>query len=299
MSIHRLLPPILEHEPLARYVAWRIGGPARFFATASSAAELREIVRWGRAQDVPILVLGGGSNLLISDAGFAGLVIRNRASAYETQAHGDEVQVTVESGAPMAGTTRQLAAQGYGGLVWAEGLPGTVGGAVYGNAGCYGSDMASNLVAATVLLPDDTVDEWPVERFAYGYRTSLLKRSDPATQPLILSATLRLQHAEPIVLAAMMAEIAAARKAKTPSGSSCGSSFKNPPGDSAGRLLEAAGLKGMQIGGAVVSTKHANYIVNVGGATADDVLRLTTLMRERVLAAFGVTLELEVQLIGN
>ncbi len=294
------LPSITEYEPLARYVAWRIGGPARFFATATTAAELAALVRWGYERALPLFVLGGGSNILISDAGFPGLVIRNRAAEQTLNVQGDEVTLTIAAGAPMAGTARRLAAQGYGGLVWAEGLPGTVGGATYGNAGCYGGDLAGNLVAASVVLPDGAVEEWPAARFAHAYRTSVLKANDHGQpQPVVLAATLRLHRDDPARLAAQIAEIAAARKSKTPSGSSCGSSFKNPPGNSAGRLLEAAGLKGAQVGGAQVSAKHANYIVNVGGATAADVLRLTDQMRAQVAAAFGIELELEVQLIGR
>lgn len=296
-----VLPSISEHEPLARYVAWRIGGPARYFATATTADELVSVVGWGRERELPLFTLGGGSNILIGDGGFPGLVVRNRASGTHLIGDGDDVRLRIEAGAPMAGTSRQLAARGYGGLVWAEGLPGTVGGAIYGNAGCYGGDMRGNLRSVTLLLPSGEIEEWPVERMDYRYRTSALKREAVANGagPIILAAELALYRDDPAVLATRMAETASARKAKTPSGSSCGSSFKNPPGDAAGRLLEAAGLKGVQVGGAMVSPKHANYIVNVGGATARDVLRLTDLMRERVAQEFGIVLELEVQLIGQ
>lgn len=308
---------LLEHEPLARYTSWRIGGPARYFATAASADDLRDLLQWAAADALPTFILGGGTNILIADGGYPGLVIRNRATHYRVEERGDAVQLWVESGAPTAGTARRLTAQGYGGLVWAEGLPGTIGGAIFGNAGCYGSDMAQMLISAQVLR-DGVVEQWTVAQFAYGYRTSALKRTigDQAagadreqtqttapqehSQPpiAILSAWLRLTRDDPARLAAEMAAIAEARKGKTPSGSSCGSVFKNPDGASAGQLLEQAGLKGTQVGAAIVSEKHANYIVNLGGATASDVLRLTEIMRERVLATFGVELELEVQLVG-
>lgn len=303
MMAQTTLPAIRENEPLARYVAWRIGGPARFFATATTADELCAVVKWGRERELPIFVLGGGSNSLIGDGGYLGLVIRNRASNYGLEEHGDEALLQIESGAPMAGTSRQMAARGYDGLVWSEGLPGTVGGAAYGNAGCYGGDMASNLVSATVLLPNGEVEQWSQAQFEYDYRTSVLKRADSSHDRLngtvILSAELLLQRDDPVLLAQRISEIAAARKAKTPSGSSCGSSFKNPPGETAGRLLDAAGLKGTRVGGAVVSEKHANYIVNVGGATASDVLQLCDIMRAHVLQEFGIELELEVQVIGD
>lgn len=317
MTLNEPQLALLENEPLARYTSWRIGGPARYFAAAASADDLRDLLQWADAEALPTFVLGGGTNILIADGGYPGLVIRNRATQYRVEERGDDVRLWVESGAPTAGTARRLTAQGYRGLVWAEGLPGTIGGAIFGNAGCYGSDMAQTLISAEVLR-DGVVEQWTVEQFAYGYRTSALKRAlgdegtenqEPITDrrsPItdhrlpatILSAWLRLTRDDPARLAAEMAAIAEARKGKTPSGSSCGSVFKNPAGASAGQLLERAGLKGTQVGAAIVSEKHANYIVNLGGATASDVLRLTEIMRERVLSTFGIELELEVQLVG-
>lgn len=303
---------LLEHEPLARYTSWRIGGPARYFATATSADDLRDLLQWAAVEELSVFVLGGGTNILVADGGYPGLVIRNRAVQHRVDQLGDDVRLWVESGAPTAGTARRLTAQGYAGLVWAEGLPGTIGGAIFGNAGCYGGDMAQMVISASILR-DGVVEEWSAERLDYGYRTSTLKRgsrqqptptadqTDAGLQhpPVVLAAQLRLTRDDPARLAAEMAAIAEARKSKTPSGSSCGSVFKNPAGSSAGQLLDQAGLKGTQVGAAIVSQKHANYIVNLGGATASDVLRLTEIMRERVLDAFGVALELEVQIVGE
>ena len=305
---------IQEYEPLARYVAWRIGGPARFFANVKRPADIAELVAWAYERETPVFVLGGGTNILIGDGGFPGLVIRSRAIDHHVDEDGDAITLHVEAGAPMAGTARRMAGQGFGGLIWAEGLPGTVGGAIYGNAGCYGGDTAGNLLSATVLQPNGEVEEWANDRFRFGYRTSALKELRLAsrhpdagtahmtpglTHPLVLAGKLRLRRDDPERLAAEMAETAAERRSKTPSGSSCGSSFKNPPGTTAGRLLDMARLKGTRVGGAVVSEIHANYIVNEGGATAADVLRLTEIMRERVLQVFGIELELEVQLVGE
>ncbi|HEU4324952.1 MAG TPA: UDP-N-acetylmuramate dehydrogenase [Roseiflexaceae bacterium] len=288
---------IREHEPLARYTSWRIGGAARFFAEATSPEQLRAAFDWARGLDLPVLILGGGTNMLIRDAGFGGLVLRYRAQDVQLEQRGDAVLALIGAGAPMAGTVRRLARQGYAGLEWAEGLPGTIGGAVYGNAGCYGGDIAGRLIRASLLV-GDTVEEWPVERLGYGYRTSALKRLPPdAARPVVLAAEFRLAAADPAALAARMEQTAQARRSKTPSGQSCGSVFKNPPGDSAGRLIEAAGLKGTRIGGAEIAGKHANYIVNLGGAGSNDVLRLIDLARERVASEFGVTLELEVQIV--
>ena len=305
---------ILEHEPLARYVGWRIGGPARFFTSVKTTAEMLEAIRWGRDREVPIFLLGGGTNILVADGGFPGLVIRNRAMGYRVEEAGDEATLHIASGAPMAGTARRMAGQGLGGLVWAEGLPGTVGGAVYGNAGCYGGDTAGNLVRATILRPDGEVEEWTAERFHFRYRGSAIKpeqRSSSAQapdryarvpglpSPVVLEASLRLHRDDPQKLALEMAEIAAARRSKTPSGSSCGSSFKNPPGTTAGRLLDMAGLKGTRVGGASVSPKHANFIVNDGRGTATDVRRLGELVRDEIERGFGVRLVHEVVFLGD
>lgn len=307
---------IVENEPLAKYTAWRIGGPARFFANARAPEELIAALEWARDRETAVFVLGGGTNLLIRDAGFDGLVLRYRAQDVDVESAGGEGRARIAAGAPMAGTVRRLAARGWGGLQWAEGLPGTIGGAVYGNAGCYGGDIAAGLARAWLLV-GGAVEEWPVERLGYGYRTSALKRAnaqrptpEDATAakptvsgpspvvPIVVAAEFKLYRADPRELAAQMERTAAERKSKTPIGSSCGSVFKNPPGGSAGRLIEAAGLKGTRVGGAQIAERHANYIVNVGRASSDDILRLVEIARERVAAEFGVELELEVQVIG-
>ena len=309
---------LLENEPLAKYTAWRIGGPARFFANATAPDQLSEALAWAREHGLPVFILGGGTNLLVRDAGFAGLVLRYRAQDLRVEADGDQGRAWIAAGAPMAGTARRLAGQGWGGLQWAEGLPGTIGGAVYGNAGCYGGDIAGTLARAW-LLTNGAIEEWPVERLGYAYRTSALKQTSdhqPATSdqashpplvvrrssvvgPIVVAAEFKVYRADPRDLAAQMERTAAERKSKTPVGSSCGSVFKNPAGDSAGRLVEAAGLKGTRAGAAEIAWKHANYIVNRGGASSEDVLRLIGMARERVFREFGVELELEVQIVGE
>jgi UDP-N-acetylmuramate dehydrogenase len=303
---------IIENEPLAKYTSWRIGGPARFFANTMAPDQLREALAWARERELPIFVLGGGTNLLVRESGFGGLVVRYRAQEVRVEAGADASRAWIAAGAPMAGTARRLAAQGWGGLQWAEGLPGTIGGAVFGNAGCYGGDIATVLHRAWLLI-GEAIEEWPVERFAYGYRASKLKNQEPRTKnqpsiddsqfsvlgsgPIVIAAEFNIHRADAGELARQMERTAAERKSKTPWGSSCGSVFKNPPGNSAGRLIEAAGLKGTCVGGAQIAEKHANYIVNTGGASSNDVLRLVEIARERVLREFGVELELEVQII--
>ena len=308
---------IIENEPLAKYTSWRIGGPARYFANAGTPEDLRATLAWARQRAIPVFVLGGGTNLLAGDAGFDGLVLRYRSQELRVESEGDAGRAWIAAGAPMAGSVRKLAAQGWAGLQWAEGLPGTIGGAVFGNAGCYGGDVAAVLARAWLLIGAE-IEEWPVERFVYGYRTSALKRTNdqrPTTKaieqrddtfvlrpssfvgPIVVAAEFNIQHADPRELAAQMERTAAERKGKTPWGSSCGSVFKNPPRESAGRLIEAAGLKGMRVGAAEIAQKHANYIINLGGASSADVLGLVEIARARVFNEFGIALELEVQII--
>lgn len=290
---------IREHEPMERHTSWRAGGPARFYAEPATPDEARGLLAWARAEGLPVAWVGRGTNTLVRDAGFDGLVASYRAQGWQLDEQGETALLRVEAGAPMAGLARRLGAMGWGGLTWAEGLPGTVGGAVFGNAGCYGGDTAGILHSAELLV-DDRLETWPAERLAYGYRTSILKSAPLAAAPgapVIVAATFRLRRGDPAELAAAMAAIAAQRKGKTPSGSSCGSVFKNPPGESAGRLIEAAGLKGRAMGGALISPLHANYIVNTGGATAADILALIDLARAEVARQFAVELELEVRIL--
>lgn len=291
---------ILENESLAPHTSWRIGGPARYYATPRTPEALQQALEWARERALPAFVLGGGSNLLARDAGFNGLVVRYRDGGWQIDESGDTATLRVGAGAPMAGTARRVAGLGWAGLHWAEGLPGTIGGAVYGNAGCYGGDIAAVLERATLLV-DGELQTWEPERMGYAYRTSALKaqslerrarQSQPG--PIVLAAELKLTRGDRDELAATMARIAAERRGKTPWGRSCGSVFKNPAGTSAGRLIEQAGLKRAASGGAQISERHANYIVNLGGATSDDILRLIDLARSEVLRQFGVELELEV-----
>jgi len=295
------------NESLARHTAFRIGGPAELLAVAESSEALRQAVTLAWEHRVPYRVLGAGSNVLVSDAGIAGLVLLNRArsvafpSLEDQVQHPSEVRVRAESGASLSTVVRQCVARGLAGLEWAANIPGTVGGAVFGNAGAWGGDVASALVQARVLEPGGAVTEWPAARFEYGYRTSILKRRASQSVPpaVILDAEFALQVGDRQALESRVSEIAARRKASQPPGATCGSVFKNPPGDYAGRLIEAAGLKGTRKGAAEISPVHANFIVNLGGAAAADVKALIDLARQAVQAQFGISLELEIELIGD
>jgi UDP-N-acetylmuramate dehydrogenase len=285
------------NQPLARYTALRIGGPAELLVLVDSVSTLRQAVMLAWECQVPCQILGGGSNVLVSDEGVGGLTVLNRARAVAFE----RLQVRVESGASLSTVARQCVARGLAGLEWAATIPGTVGGAVVGNAGAWGGDVAGTLIQATVLEPGGIVAEWPAERFEYGYRTSALKQRPPGgvPWPIVLAAAFALQEGDGGELEARVASMVARRKASQPPGATCGSVFKNPPGDYAGRLIEAAGLKGTRQGGAEISPVHANFIVNQGHASASDVKALIDQARQSVQARFGISLELEIQLIGE
>ena len=284
------------NEPLAPYTSMRVGGPADLLAVCRTTDEVVAVVEAARAAGAPWVVLGGGCNVLVADAGVRGLVILCQADRTRI---GPDGIVWAEAGAPMAALARQTAGQGLAGLEWAAGLPGTVGGAVVGNAGAFGGDVASVLQSITLLEPDGTVTERPAGWMEFAYRESRIKRRPSGSRPVVLAATFRLSPGDPEALAARMEEILAWRRTRHPSGATMGSTFKNPAGGHAGRLIEAAGLKGCCIGGAMVSEKHANFLINTGSATAADVLALVRHIQQEVERQFGVRLELEVELVGE
>lgn len=285
-----------ENAPLANHTTARTGGPVDALITVRSASELEGAARQLWELDVPFIVLGSGSNVLVSDEGMRGAVILNRAKAVKIDADANPPDVWSESGANLGTIARQAGLKGLSGFEWAATVPGTLGGAVYGNAGAFGGDMQGNLRLAEILHPHGK-ETWPVERMQYQYRSSILKRERiPA---VILSARLRLEPGDPRAAQEKMDTFSAKRRSTQPPGASMGSMFKNPPGDFAGRLIEAAGLKGTRIGDAEISTVHANFFINHGQASAADVGRLIHLARETVWQKSGVRLELEIELLGD
>jgi len=287
-----------EYEPLSKYTSARIGGPAELFAIAESADQLAELTRSARQMGLKPLILGGGSNILVSDVGVSGVVILNRARTVEFREQGDGRWIVhVESGANLGALARQCVARDLSGLEWAATVPGTVGGAVFGNAGAHGSDLAGNLISADLLQPDGSVRSWAKAELGLGYRTSLLKKNKGGQ--IVLAADLALMHNASAASQARVDEFVAHRKRTQPPGASMGSMFKNPPGDHAGRLIEAAGMKGKRIGQIEISAVHANFFVNLGEGRAADVFALIHLAHEAVKDKFGVDLELEVELVGE
>jgi UDP-N-acetylmuramate dehydrogenase len=297
-------PRLQEQASLARHTAARLGGRADALLEVETAQELVDAVLLAWEHDWPWLILGGGSNILVSDAGVRGLVILNRARRVTFDDRAEPPTVWAESGVNFGLLARQAAQRGLAGLEWAAGIPGTLGGAVVGNAGAHGGDMAGNLLLAEILhLPvsrqqgEPERQEWPVEKLEYAYRSSSLKRQPGKT--VVLSARLRLERATAEQAQAKIDEFVDYRKRTQPPGASMGSMFKNPPGDYAGRLIEAAGLKGARVGDAQISPVHANFFINLGNASASDIRLLIELAQKTVKDKFGVALELEIELVGE
>ena len=289
------------NESMARYTSARVGGPAEMFVTVENATELQLAVELAYAQRIPFVVIGGGSNILVADNGINGLVIHNRARDVHYRHTGLSVVCTSESGMNLSSLARQCIAKGLGGLEWAVSVPGTVGGAVVGNAGAHGGDMAGNLLSATIWEPGNGLRIYSSEELDYGYRQSSLKQEKASEGPrrIVLSAEIELKPEAVEVLVARADGFVARRKETQPGGASMGSMFKNPENYYAGYLIEAAGLKGFRFGGAQISEKHANFFVNDEGATAEDVRSLIAEAWNSVREKFGVEMELEVELLGN
>lgn len=281
---------------LAPYTSARIGGAADVLIEVRSAVELAEAVRGLWKRGLAFRMLGGGSNVLVADAGVREVVLLNRARSKRFEQADSGPLVWAESGASLGTIARQAAERGWSGMEWAAGVPGTLGGAIVGNAGAHGGDMAGSLIMAEILQQDGRQESWPVERLDYGYRSSVLKRNPG---PVVLAGTLRLAPSTQEACKERMREFSAQRERTQPPGASMGSMFKNPAGDYAGRLLDEAGLKGLRIGKASISSKHANFFMNEGSASAQDVLSLIEAARQRVKDEFGVTLELEIELVGD
>lgn len=290
----------VRDEPLARFTTMRVGGPADLFVTVHNAFELRAVVRLARSRGVTHVLLGRGSDVVISDAGIRGLVIQVRAEG----SHIDGEFYRAEAGVPMARAATETQRAGLSGLEFGLAIPGTAGGALWANAGAHEGEVRGILESADVLLADSTEARLSVDDLALGYRDSRFKHqvetSFDGPPEVIIAVRFRLTRAEPEVIKGRLDDIRRWRQAHQPLGiPSAGSVFRNPPGDSAGRLIEAAGLKGTRIGGALVSEKHANFIVNDQRGTATDVRRLVEHVRSVVAAKHGILLQDEVVFLGD
>lgn len=300
----------LTDEPLRHHTTFRIGGPADWFVAARTPEVLVASLAAAESLGVPVFLLGGGSNLLVSDEGFRGLVVKNACE----QVQFDGTAVQVECGADYLEFIRLCQARSLAGLAYAAGIPGSVGGAIYGNAGCYGKDIGSRVIECTVATLDGRrVETLPAAWFEFAYRDSRLKREPRA----LLSCLLQLELGDGAAVQAEMDEKLEIRRVKHPQWReepTAGSYFKNlPPGFQvpglphspgthrvpAGALLDACECRGLRVGDAMVFAKHANILVNAGRATARDMLHLAEIMKAKVREKFGVELEEEVMFLGQ
>ncbi|MHB8613930.1 MAG: UDP-N-acetylmuramate dehydrogenase [Candidatus Dormibacteraceae bacterium] len=289
------LPGVSEDEPLASRTSFGIGGPADFFIELSRPKAIEELIDGCVQREIPYLLLGAGTNLLIADGGVDGLVVRVVNREHEV----DGRVVRAGAGLKMMRLARIVADAGLRGFEFAIGVPGTVGGAVYQNAGCWGKELREVLVEVEGFMPGAGKVTWKPADLKFGYRTTAL-REGALKGGLVVQATIQLERGDGEEAKGLMAKLTRERNETQPiKTKNCGSVFKNPHGDSAGRLVQAAGLKGAREGNAAVSTMHGNFIVNEGGAAAVDVKRLIERIQAEVWRRFNIELETEVEMVGR
>jgi UDP-N-acetylmuramate dehydrogenase len=288
---------VKSNEPLARYTSMKIGGPADYFIEAGDDAALRQVLALLRRHSTALCLLGNGSNVLISDRGVRGAVVHLAGNFKRVEWRADESGVWANVGAAyaVAQLAREATRRGYGGLEFAEGIPGTMGGALVMNAGAYGSEFEKIVDQVEGVTQESGSARFTRTQMNFTYRDANLPPGMVVTR-----VRLRLHREEAAQVSTKLRELVTRRKSSQPSGyPNSGSMFRNPPGDFAGRLIEAAGLKGQRIGQAQISERHANFIVNLGGARADDVRQLMDLAGTEVKRRFGIELVAEVKYVGD
>lgn len=284
---------ILAEEPMSRHTTFRVGGPAEVLVQPG-CEQMSEVVGWCSSNRIPYMIIGNGSNLLVSDQGLAGVVIELGRQASAIRIEGQTVYA--EAGAMLSKVANEAAQAGLTGMEFASGIPGTIGGAVFMNAGAYGGEMSRIIKEVTVLTREGEKKVLSLEELELGYRHSCVEEKGY----IVLSAVLKLEHGDKEEIFSYMEELKKKRIEKQPlEYPSAGSTFKRPEGYFAGKLIMDAGLRGYSVGGAQVSEKHCGFVVNKGGATAADVLEVMHHVQEEVKRQFGVTLEAEVRKLGE
>lgn len=285
---------VLTDEPLKNHVTFRVGGAADYFVSPESAEEVQKIILLCKEAGMPYYILGNGSNLLVSDQGYRGVIIQIYKSMSEVSVKGEFV--TAQAGALLSAIAAKAAGESLAGFEFASGIPGTIGGAAVMNAGAYGGEMKDVLEQVTVLTKEGELVTIPREELDMGYRTSKVAKN----QYIVLEVVIHLAHGEQEKIREKMNELKEKRTTKQPlEYPSAGSTFKRPEGYFAGKLIEEAGLRGFQVGGAQVSEKHCGFVINKDNATAAEVRELIRQVSERVKANSGVTLEPEVKMLGE
>ena len=285
---------IVRDALMKNYTTFRIGGPADLLIQPSSEEELIRIAAYLRQKDISAVVLGNGSNVLVKDGGIRGVVIKIGKNMGNIRTEGEEL--TAEAGALLSGGGWAAADGGLTGMEFAAGIPGSVGGAVFMNAGAYGGEMSQIIVSCRALMPDGALREFSKEELKLGYRTSVFSQNGG----IVTSCRMKLQAGDRETIYGYMRELAGRRTEKQPLNlPSAGSTFKRPEGYFAGKLIQDSGCRGLRVGGARISQKHAGFVVNEADASAEDVIRLIRLVQMRVRDCFGVDLEPEVRIIGE
>lgn len=285
---------ILLDEPLSRHTTFRVGGDADYFVLPQNAEEISELVALCRRMEMPYYILGNGSNLLVSDKGYRGVIIQIYKNMSAIQVSGEMIRA--QAGALLSKVGNVALEAGLTGFEFAAGIPGTVGGAVVMNAGAYGGEMKDILHQVTVLTPEGEMKTLKKEDLELGYRTSVIARENY----IALEAEYHLQKGDKAAIRSRMDELKEQRTSKQPlEYPSAGSTFKRPEGYFAGKLIQDAGLRGFQVGGAQVSEKHCGFVINKGDATASDIVTLMEQISEKVQNEFGVKLEPEVKRLGD
>lgn len=297
-ELKTICPPgnVSFEEPMSRHTSFRIGGPAECYIALKDAEELKRVILFAKAQDIPYTVIGNGTNLLVSDEGIKGIVIKMEDGAVtELGTDGDRVLYRADAGVLFSSFAKAVVRLGFEELAYATGIPGSVGGAVVMNAGAYGGEVKDTLKNVTVLTKDGEVVERTAEELELSYRHSNLTEKEE----IVISAVFALKKGSPEEALILQADYTARRKEKQPlEYPSAGSTFKRPQGHFAGKLIEDCGLRGFQIGGAQISEKHCGFVINKADATAEDVMQLIGHVQRTVSERFGVVLEPEVRFLG-
>ncbi|MEX2426162.1 MAG: UDP-N-acetylmuramate dehydrogenase [Thermomicrobiaceae bacterium] len=297
---------IRPDQKLSLFTTFRIGGPAEFMARVTDLAQVEAALEWAEQNDLPVTSIGGGSNLLVDDAGVPGLVLAVRSTGKDAEAmikveeEADGVRIWVPAQMPISRLGHVSAARGWAGLVWCAGLPGVVGGAVVNNAGAHGGEMIDHLVSIDVVrLADRKLETWPAEKLDASYRYTVLKHAPRPRDVVVLGATFLLPRGDSEDLERQAKEFSEWRRQAQPTGACAGSVFTNPEGSYAGYLIDKAGLKGQKVGGVQISELHGNFMVNSGDATAEDVRKLIQLIQDEVYRQFEIRLVPEIEQVGG
>lgn len=281
-------------EPMASHTTFRIGGPADYYVMPNTPEEIAAVIRLCREENYPYFILGNGSNLLVGDRGYRGVVIQLYKNFDGISIEG--TKITAKAGAMLIRVAKEAGKAGLTGLEFASGIPGTIGGAMVMNAGAYGGEMKDVVTSVTILTKTGEVKSLSAEEMKFRYRGSVIEEEGY----IVLECTMELQPGDPETIKERMDELAVLRKTKQPiEFPSAGSTFKRPEGYFAGKLIMDAGLRGYRVGGAQVSEKHCGFVINAGGATAAEVMQLMQDVSDLVQAQFGVRLEPEVKRIGE